>query len=133
MMKRLICLLVTSLISFSALYAQSSWEQTYTLLDDIELRLQQVQSSNDSLLKQNNSLKSCLNDTTNDIQVLRTITSEQNQLLSQWEQNCNEMVGLYKAQSTLLSSCEFKLKICKIGLTVAVVAAGTALIWGICK
>ena len=136
MMRKVVCLLVVSLISFSALYAQSSWEQTYTLLDDIELQLQQVQNTNDSLMKQNDNLENCLLNTRNDLQALRIITTEQNQLLNQWEKNCNEMMVLYKEQSALLGSCEAKLKIYKIcipvSLTVGVVA-GAAIVWRICK
>ena len=135
-MRKVVCLLVVSFVLDWGLYAQSSWGQTFMLLDDIEMQLQQVQNSNDSLLKQNDNLRNCLDSTMNDLQALRIITVEQNQLLNQWEQNCNEMIVLYKEQSALLGSCEAKLKIYKIcipvSLTVGVVA-GAAIMWRICK
>ena len=135
-MKGIICLLVTNFVLAWASYAQSSWEQTFTLLDDIEQQLQQVQNTNDSLLKQNDSLESCLSDTMSDLQELRLIINEQNQLLNQWEKNCDEMMELYKEQSALSGSCEVKLKIYRICIPVSLsigIVAGAAIMWRIGK
>ena len=135
-MKGIICLLVTNFVLAWASYAQSSWEQTFTLLDDIEQQLQQVQNTNDSLLKQNDSLESCLSDTMSDLQELRLIINEQNQLLNQWEKNCDEMMELYKEQSALSGSYETKLKIYRICIPVSLsigIVAGAAIMWRIGK
>lgn len=128
--------LIGLLLAFSPLYAQSSWQPAFTLLDDIEQQLRQLQDTNSDLLKLNGNLEASLLSIANNVDELRQITIKQDELLNQWEENWNGMTELYAEQSRQLANSERTCKILKIciPITAVVSIAGTAaLLWRISK
>lgn len=133
-MRKVVTCLV--LMLFSYVYAQSSWDSAFTLLDDIEEQLIQLQTINSSLQIQNNSLQNSLENMGTSLIKLREITIQQDLLLNQWESNCNQVMELCEEQSHLLTHYELSLKIYKICIPVSLtvgIATGMIIMWRICK
>lgn len=116
-----LCTLVILLCCVLSAFSQDAWQQSFSSLDQLGLKIQELQSSNAQQKSDNEKINELLISSQSDITVLLSLNQQQGSLLKQWEDNWQQTASILTTQQTYLTRYKKLLRISVICIPVALV------------
>ena len=113
------------IICLSACLFQVSFSDTLSLIDSIEIQVENLKNSNLQLKQDNEKVNNLLQNSEIQLQNLNTIIWKQNELLNLWENNWMETQQVLQQLENSLDNSEKKLNIYRTTIPIAIVVSVT--------